>query len=75
MNPNDTRTQSAVGGVIVLMLWFYVSGLAVLFGAEMNAETEHASPSGLAVGLAMWVGSLLWKRLKARAGMRVPSPK
>jgi membrane protein len=36
----------AVGGVIVLLLWFYVSGLAILFGAELNSEIEHASPYG-----------------------------
>ena len=28
------------------MLWFYISALAVLIGAEMNAEIEHASPHG-----------------------------
>jgi len=28
------------------MLWFYVSSLAVLIGAELNAEIEHASPYG-----------------------------
>jgi membrane protein len=39
-------TYGAVGGVIVLMLWFYLSGLAILVGAEMNAEIEHASPYG-----------------------------
>lgn len=39
-------TYGAIGGVIVLMLWFYVSGLAVLIGAELNAEIEHASPHG-----------------------------
>jgi len=40
----------AVGGVIVLLLWFYVSGVAILIGAEMNAEMEHASPYGRTPG-------------------------
>lgn len=39
-------TYGAIGAVIVLMLWFYVSALAVLIGAELNAEIEHASPYG-----------------------------
>jgi membrane protein len=39
-------TYGAIGGVMVLMLWFYISGAAILFGAEMNAEIEHASPYG-----------------------------
>jgi len=30
----------------VTMLWFYVSSLAILVGAELNAEIEHASPYG-----------------------------
>ena len=40
------ETYGAIGGVMVLMLWFYISGLAILIGAEMNAEIEHASPYG-----------------------------
>ena len=39
-------TYGSLGGVIVLMLWFYISGVAILVGAEMNAEIEHASPHG-----------------------------
>jgi len=35
-----------IGGVMVLLLWLYVSSLAILVGAEMNAEIEHASPHG-----------------------------
>lgn len=35
---------------MVLMLWFYISGLVILAGAEMNAEIEHASPYGKAAG-------------------------
>ncbi len=41
-----TATYGAIGGVMVLMLWFYLSGLVILLGAEMNAEIEHASPYG-----------------------------
>jgi membrane protein len=44
------ETYGSLGGVIVLMLWFYLSSLAILIGAEMNAEIEHASPHGKAPG-------------------------
>jgi membrane protein len=44
--PNANATYGAIGGVMVLMLWFYCSGLALLMGAELNAEIEHASPYG-----------------------------
>ena len=43
---NYNETYGSLGGAIVLMLWFYISGMAVLAGAEMNAEIEHASPHG-----------------------------
>jgi membrane protein len=34
------------GAVMVVLLWFYMSALAILLGAELNAEIEHASPWG-----------------------------
>ena len=43
-------SYGTVGGVIVVLLWFYVSGIAILIGAELNAEIEHASPYGKAPG-------------------------
>ena len=39
-------SYGTVGAVIVVLLWFYVSGIAILAGAELNAEIEHASPYG-----------------------------
>ena len=48
--PNANAAYGAIGGVMVLMLWFYVSGLALLLGAELNAEIEHASPYGKDAG-------------------------
>jgi membrane protein len=45
-----TETYGAIGGVMVLLLWFYISGLVMLLGAELNAEIEHASPYGKAAG-------------------------
>jgi membrane protein len=47
---NFNETYGAIGGVMVLMLWFYLSGIAILAGAELNAEIEHASPYGKSPG-------------------------
>lgn len=44
------ETYGTIGGVMVLMLWFYLSSVAILIGAELNAEIEHASPYGKAPG-------------------------
>jgi membrane protein len=46
----NASAYGAIGGVMVMMLWFYVSGLALLLGAELNAEIEHASPYGKDAG-------------------------
>jgi membrane protein len=47
---NYTETYGVIGGIMVLLLWFYISGLVILIGAEMNALIEHASPYGKDTG-------------------------
>jgi membrane protein len=38
-----SRSYGSLGAVILLMLWFYVTGLAFLIGGEINSEIEHAA--------------------------------
>jgi membrane protein len=41
-----TETYGALGGAMVLLLWFYMSGFVLLLGAVLNAKIEHAAPIG-----------------------------
>jgi len=41
-----TETYGALGGAMVLLLWFYLSGFVLLLGAVLNAKIEHAAPIG-----------------------------
>ncbi len=36
----------AIGGVIVLLLWMWITAQVILLGAEINAILEHRSPDG-----------------------------
>jgi membrane protein len=75
------ETYGAIGGVMVLLLWFYISGLVILLGAELNAEIEHASPYGKAAGEKIpgqrrAIGALAFGRyLKRPAPVAVPLPR
>lgn len=44
------ETYGTVGAVILLLLWFYLSGFVLLVGAEISAVIEHASTGGKAPG-------------------------
>jgi membrane protein len=38
---NYGKTYGALGGVIALLMWFYISSIIVVLGAEANAEMER----------------------------------
>ena len=37
------NTYGTLGAVIILMLWFYLTGAAILIGGEVNSEIENAA--------------------------------
>ncbi|WP_225753770.1 YihY/virulence factor BrkB family protein [Actinotalea sp. Marseille-Q4924] len=45
-----TETYGALGGVMVLLLWMWLTSMAVLLGAELNAEAEYQTDEDTTVG-------------------------
>jgi membrane protein len=37
------KTYGTLGGLIALLVWFWISNLAILFGHELNAERERST--------------------------------
>jgi membrane protein len=44
------KTYGAIAGVIVLMLWLYLTCYLVLLGAEINSEAEHQTAADTTTG-------------------------
>lgn len=40
---NYTITYGSLGAVIILLMWFYITGLMLLLGAEINSQIEAAA--------------------------------
>jgi membrane protein len=47
---NYNETYGTLGGVMVLMFWFWISALVLLVSAQMNRVIEDASPVGKKTG-------------------------
>lgn len=72
---NYDATYGAIGGVIVLLLWMWISAQALLLGAEINSVLEHASPEGKRTGaksLADTGGDDPTRERTARPGRETP---
>ena len=39
---NYNRTYGALAGIVVFLIWLWLSNIALLMGAEVNAELDHA---------------------------------
>ena len=44
------ETYGSLGGVIILLMWFWLSAFIVLLGAELNAEMEHQTEHDTTTG-------------------------
>ena len=44
------KTYGALGGVIILLTWFYITGFALVLGAAINAEMEHQTARDTTTG-------------------------
>lgn len=51
------ETYGTLGGIIVVLLWMYISALVVVMGAEVNAELEHQTAADTTVGADEPIGS------------------
>ncbi len=40
------KTYGTLAGLVVLLLWFWITNLAILFGHQMNAERERSAEIG-----------------------------
>ena len=55
----STLRRASLGAVIILLTWFYITGLMLLVGAEINSEIEAAAAEKRLAGPTLGGGSSL----------------
>jgi membrane protein len=64
------QTYGALGGVIILLMWLYISAFVILLGAELNAELELQTAEDTTTGAPEPMG-----RRRAFAADHVAAPR
>jgi membrane protein len=44
------ETYGALGAIVILLMWFYLTAYVILLSAEINAETEHQTAQDSTIG-------------------------
>ncbi|WP_263383101.1 YihY/virulence factor BrkB family protein [Granulicella arctica] len=72
---NYSVTYGSLGAVIILLTWFYITGLMLLLGAEMNSEIEaYAAERHLATSPAQLVAGLATEMARVTPAYSVSAP-
>jgi membrane protein len=50
------KTYGAIAGIVILLLWLFITAYAILLGAEMNAESEQQTIKDTTKGAPQPIG-------------------
>ena len=53
---NYAKTYGALAGIVILLLWLFITSYAILLGAEINAESEQQTIADTTKGPAQPIG-------------------